>query len=278
MDPVLEQMSSDLALAGYASRTRTTYLHAARDFTTFHRRSPDKLGRNELREWVGHLGAQGLSAQRLRQHYAALRFLFVRTLGRPSAVSFLSWPKERERLAPVLSPEDVYTILNSFREAKYRTFFTVLYSTGLRLREACLLETRDIDAARRVIRVRNAKGGRERLVMLDSRLLALLRRYWSIARPAAPWLFTSSRGKALHPEVARSALRAVVSGMALPVAVNPRTFRHSFATHLFEQGVSLRVIQVLLGHRSIRTTARYTLVSVDLIARTPSLIERFGPL
>ncbi len=278
MQPVLEQMSSDLALAGYAIRTRATYLHAARDFAAFHRRSPDELDRAALREWVRHLCARGLSAQRLRQHYAALRFLFARTLGRADAVSFLSWPKEPDRLASVLSPEEVYAILNSFREPKYRTFFTVLYATGLRLREACLLETRDVDATRGVIRVRNAKGGRERLVMLGPRLLVLLRRYWSIVRPPAPWLFASSRGTPLHPEVARSALTAVVSSLSLRVPVTPKTFRHSFATHLLEQGVNLRVIQVLLGHRSIRTTARYTRVSADVIARTPSLIERFGPL
>lgn len=278
MELVIEQMGSDLASSGYATRTRTTYLHAVRDFATFHRRSPDELGRADLRAWVGHLNGRGLSAQRLRQHYAALRFLFVRTLGRPDAVSFLSWPKERERLAPVLSPEDVYAILSSFREAKYRTFFILLYATGLRLREACLLETGDIDAHRGVIRVRHAKGGRERLVMLGSSLLVLLRRYWSIVRPPAPWLFASKRGTPLHPEVARAALNAVCSGLSLPVTVTPKTFRHSFATHLLEQGVNLRVIQVLLGHRSIRTTARYTRVSVELIARTPSLIDRFGPL
>ena len=274
MNVVLEQMNSDLELAGYAPQTRTTYLHAARDFAAFHGRSPSDMGQAELRAWVRHLSTRSLSAQRRRQHHAALRFLYVRTLGRPSSTAFLSWPRDTERLSPVLAPLDVERLLRALREPKYRVFFTLLYATGLRLQEACLLETRDIDATRGVIRVRHGKGRRERLVMLSPRLLRILRAYWSFVRPPAPWLFASSRGTPLNAEVARSALKRAGVELALAINVTPRLLRHSFATHLLEAGTDLRVIQVLLGHRSIRTTARYARVSTELIARTKSPIDR----
>jgi integrase/recombinase XerD len=274
MDLVLAQMHSDLVLAGYAERTRATYLHAAKDLTTFHGRSPAVMGQLELRQWVGHLARSGLSAQRRRQHHAALRFLYGRTLGRPAVTAFLSWPRDVERLTPVLSPVEIERLLRALRVPKYRVFFTLLYATGLRLREACLLETRDIDAARGVIHVRNGKGRRERLVMLGPRLLEILRAYWRFERPAAPWLFASSRGTPLNSEVARGALKRAAADLGLTVPVTPRLLRHSFATHLLEAGTDLRVIQVVLGHRSIRTTVRYTRVSTELIARTKSPLDR----
>lgn len=273
MDTVLSQMNFDLGLAGYAERTRTAYLNAAKDFAAFHGRSPDAAGQPELRAWVRHLASRGLSAQRRRQHHAALRFLYARTLGRPDLTAFLSWPRDTERLAPVLARGEVETLLGALRDPKYRVFFTLLYATGLRLQEACLLETRDIDAARGIIRVRHGKGGRERVVMLSPRLLAILRAYWSFVRPPAPWLFACSRGKPLNAEVARSALKRAGVDVGFVVPVTPRVLRHSFATHLLESGTDLRIIQALLGHRSIRTTARYARVSTDLIARTRSPID-----
>lgn len=278
MDIALVQMDSDLELAGYAERTRATYLHAARDLAAFHGRSLATIGQPELREWVGHLARRGLSAQRRRQHHAALRFLYARTLGRPAVTAFLSWPKDADRLSPVLSPSEIERLLRALRVPKYRVFFTLLYATGLRLREACLLETRDIDADRGVIRVRNGKGRRERLVLLSARLLGILRAYWRFERPPAPWLFASSKGTPLNAEVARRALKRAASELELVVRVTPRLLRHCFATHLLENGTDLRVIQVLLGHRSIRTTARYARVSTELIARTRSPIDRLRNL
>lgn len=273
MDAVLQCMLSDLALAGYAEQTKTIYLRAARDFSNFHGSSPANLGNAELRSWVEHLGTLGLSGQRRRQHHAALRFLYGKTLGRPEAIAFLGWPRDAERLPPVLSAREVERVLRCLREPKYRVFFTLVYATGMRLREACLLETRDIDAARGVIRVRHGKGRRERWVMLGSQLLCLLRDYWRFARPPAPWLFSSSRGHALSPEVARKALSNAAAEAGLAFRVTPRILRHCFATHLLEAGTDIRVIQALLGHRSIRTTARYARVSRALIAHTRSPIE-----
>jgi site-specific recombinase XerD len=278
MTSVFEQLRSDLELAGYASQTRAIYLRAAKDLAKFYGRSPAALGSRELRFWVGRLAGSGISSQRRRQHHAALRFLYSRTLGQPNVTSFLSWPRDRERLAVVLSAAEVERLLRALHSPTYRVFFTLVYATGLRLREACLLETRDIDAERGIIRVRHGKGGRERIVMLSPRLLKILRAYWSVVRPPAPWLFATRRGRALNGEVARSALKRAAAAARMPTAVTPRVLRHTFATHLIETGTNLRVVQILLGHRSIRTTARYVRVSTDLITRVQSPLERLASM
>jgi site-specific recombinase XerD len=178
-----------------------------------------------------------------------------------------------ERLPRVLTPEEVERLILAIREPKYRVFFTLLYATGMRLKEACWLETRDIDAGRGVIRVRHGKGSRERIVALGPRLLGILRSYWRFVRPTPPWLFVSSRGRPLNPEVARVALRRAAVE-ARVVGATPRVLRHSYATHLLDAGTDVRVIQTLLGHRSILTTARYARVSVRLISDTVSPLDR----
>jgi len=277
MNVVLEQLRSDLELAGYAVQTRAIYLRAARDLANFYERSPETLDAAELRRWVDRLARSGISSQRRRQHHAALRFLYSRTLGLPHLTSFLSWPRDGEQLPLVLSTGEVERLLAAVRQPTYRVFFTLLYATGLRLREACLLETQDVDAERGIIRVRHGKGGRQRIVMLSPRLLGILRMYWSVIRPAAPWLFASSRGCALNAEVARTALKRAAQAAGLASRVTPRVLRHTFATHLLEAGTDVRVVQVLLGHRSIRTTVRYVHVSTEFIARVESPLERLGP-
>lgn len=273
-----KRMAEDLELAGLAPSTRRVYLRAVLRFSAFHGKSPARLGQVAVRAWIAHLRQRELSAQQLRQHFAALKFLYEKTLGRPRVTAFLSWPRDAPKLPVVLSPGSVERLLGALREPKYRAFFSLLYATGLRLQEACLLETGDIDAERGVIRVRHGKGGRERNVMLGPRLLALLRRYWSWVRPPAPWLFSSGRGTHVSAEVARRALKLAGREAGFDVAITPRVLRHAFATHLLEEGADLRVIQVLLGHRSIRTTARYVHVSSQVIASTMSPLERLSSI
>jgi site-specific recombinase XerD len=268
-----DKMAQDLELAGYASRTRQAYLASIRDFEKFRGRSPADVNQDDVREWVRHLMDMRRSPQRLRQHFAAIKFLFTKTLGRPAMTTFPSWPSAREQLPVVLSPREVASLLDALKLPKFRVFFSLVYATGMRLAEACLLETSDIDAERGVIRVRRCKGGRERFVMLSARLLATLRAYWRFARPAAPYLFTAKTGKGLNPEVARRALKAAAAEAGLEKRVTPHVLRHTFATHLLERGVDLRVIQVLLGHSSIRTTTRYARVSTHVIARTVSPLD-----
>jgi integrase/recombinase XerD len=273
MTTLREKMMQDLKLAGYAQKTQRTYLDAIGDLAKFCW-APAELGQEQVRAWVERLTASKVGPQRLRQHFAALKFLYGKTLGRPELVSFLSWPKDPDRLPMVLSAEQVGRLLEALESPKYRVFFTTVYATGMRIGEVCRLKTADIDGARRVIHVRASKGGKERLAMLSPRLLAILRAYWKQERPAAPYLFTSQTGKPLDADFARRVLKKASAKAKLGKKVTPHTLRHSFATNLLESGTELRVIQVLLGHANIQTTMRYTRVSAGMVAKTKSPLER----
>jgi len=276
MGQLRDRMMHDLELAGYVPKTRLIYLNAIRDFAKHFRRSPAEMGADDVRAWVGRLTKEmGIGPQRIRQHLAALKFLYTKTLWKPEAVSFLSWPSDPQKLPTVLAADEVERLLAALERPKYRVFFTTVYATGLRVREACQLETRDIDAARSVIHVRHGKGQKARFVMLSPRLLVILRAYWSLERPPAPWLFASSTsGRCLNADMARKALKLAAAKAGVEKKVTPHVLRHSFATHLLEGGTDLRVIQVLLGHGSIKTTTRYARVSTELIGKTESPLER----
>ena len=187
--------------------------------------------------------------------------------------AFLSWPKAPEKLPAVLSEEQVRRLLGAFTTPRMRALFTTVYATGLRLGEVCRLETRDVDAGRGVIHVRHGKGRKQRLVMLGPRLLATLRAYWRHERPCAPWMFAARTGRHVATEVARRAFKQAAARAELGAKVTPHSLRHTFATHLLEAGTDLRVIQVLLGHASIRSTTQYVRVSRHLIASTRSPLE-----
>jgi integrase/recombinase XerD len=275
MGVLRDRMRQDLDFAGFADATKRVYLSAAADLARFHRRSPAEMTQEHVREYVQHVLGLGLSAGRVRQHFSAIKFLFSKTLGRPELVSFLTWPHDPERLPVVLGAAQVNALLHALRSPVYRVLFTTVYGTGLRIREACALETRDIDAARGVVHVRHGKGNKERLVMLSPRLLAILRAYWKVVRPTPPWLFVSAiTARPVNPNGARAALRGAARDAGIDKRITPHMLRHSFATHLLDAGTELRVIQVLLGHASISTTTRYARVSTGLIGKTTSPLDR----
>ncbi len=279
MTKLRKRMMNDLELAGYVSDTKRRYVKTIENFARFHGRSPEKLGQEEVRQWVEELRAPGtLSSQRLVQHFAALRFLYAKTLGRPDVVSFLSSPKVPKRLPVVLSPEEVARVLNAIELLKYRVFCTALYATGLRITEACRLETSDVDAARGVIHVRHGKGHKDRLVGLVPSLLTLLRDYWKKERPPTPWLFASQTGRHLRAESVRKALHEAAKRAAVDKRVTPHTLRHCYATHMLEQGNELRVVQAMLGHAGADSTARYARVSAGMLSKTESPLDRLPQL
>jgi len=271
-------MVQDLELGGYAPRTAREYLRCIRALARFYRRPPDGLGPDELRAWVHHLKhKRKVGPSRLRQYLAALKFLYGKTLGRPQVVSFICWPRAPLPLPTVLSAGQVESLLLAFRIAMYRVLFLTIYGTGLRISEACQLQTGDINAERGVIHVRHAKRDKERVVMLSPRLLKVLRAYWAAERPTPPYLFTSPRtGKPLRPQAARDALAEAATEVGLTDRITPHCLRHSFATHLLEADEKLPVIQMLLGHSSIRSTSRYTHVSTRHIAKTRSPLDRLS--
>ena len=274
MTKLRHEMTQDLKLAGLKPSTQAAYLRSIARLARHFRRSPAELGRTELRAWVEHLREdRQLSSGALCQHFSALKFLYAKTLGRPELVAFVSWPKPRRRLPVVLSQAQVDVLLRALRKPVYRILFVTIYATGLRISEACRLETGDIDADRGVIHVRHAKRDKQRMVTLSPRLHAILRAYWKQVRPPPPLLFASRQGTPIRANTAREALACAVDECDLNGRVTPLVLRHSFATHLLDGGTDLRTIQVLLGHASITSTTLYTQVSTKLIANTPSPLD-----
>lgn len=277
MDPVLARMAQDLDFAGKAERTRRIYLASARAFAAFHAGRPVAgLGPDEARAWVAHLRARPVSTPRLNQHLCALAFLFRKTLGRPEAVAFITWPRCPRRLPRVLDLPSLAAFLAAVPSPTYRMLFRTMAATGLRIREACRLRTGDIDAARGVIRVLG-KGDRERQAALSPRLLQDLRAYWREVRPVAPWLFTGRLGRPLDLDQARRVFRAAWRATGLPGRATPHSLRHTYATLMLEAGADLRLIQALLGHASLHTTERYLQVSTRLIAGAPCPLDGLPP-
>lgn len=266
------RMVQDLELKGYAPGTRERYVSSIAQLARHFGVSPDRLTADQLRMWAAHLRTSGIGPQRLRGHFAAMKFFYAKTLGDAQRVSFLSWPKHPDRLPRVLSADEVQRLLAALEVPTYRAFFTLIYATGLRLSEARAVETGDLDTARGVITVRHGKGAKARQVTLSPQLLEVLRAYWRQQRPAKPLLFSSRAGTLLCKQTARAALARAARKAGLVKKVTPHMLRHSFATHQLDAGTDLRVIQVLLGHASIVSTTQYARVSTGLVAKAPSLL------
>ena len=269
----LSRLEADLRMADRATGTIQQYLASVRRFEEFLGLDLAEADQGSIRRWVEYLQGQPIGPERLRCHYSALKFLYGRTLGQPDKVAFLSMPRKDAPLPTVLTAAEVQRVLDGFLVAKYRVFFALIYATGLRIREASLLETRDINAFQQVIHVRNGKGGKDRLVPMPSKLYALLRTYWKHERPPEPWLFASKAGRPICHETARRALLCASARAGIGKVVTPHMLRHSFATNLLEHGTDLRKIQVVLGHGSIRSTTIYTRVSPEQVASVRSPME-----
>lgn len=269
----LSRFAGDLRMAGRAERTIENYVGSVRRFEDFLGRDLAEASQDTVRRWVDHLRGQVIGASRLGQHYAALKFVYARTLGQPDKVAWITLPKAKAHLPSILARSEIQRLLDGFTSAKYRMFFTLVYATGLRINEARLLETQDIDSMQKVIHVRNGKGGKPRMVPMDGKLYGLLRAYYKHEQPAKPWLFTSKSGNPICPETARRALLCAAAASGIGKVVGPHMLRHAFATHLLENGEDLRKIQVVLGHASIQSTQIYTQVSPSQIAAIRSPLE-----
>jgi integrase/recombinase XerD len=274
MDKSIDQMGQDLTFASYAQSTQQGYLKTVKDVATHFGRPVETIGRDELRGYVELLRGQERSASWLKMKLAAIVFLFAKTLGRPTDVSFVVWPRQYSPLPTVLSQAEVAAFLQALRHPVYHAIGVVLYGTGLRLDEALALEVSDIDGARGLLRVRHGKGNRARQVKLSSTLYQWLRAYWDKERPRLPYLFTSRRtGRPPTQDAVRNAFAAAAELAKINKPVKPHVLRHSYATHLLEAGTDVRVIQALLGHRSLQTTMRYARVSTAVVQKAPSPLD-----
>jgi len=276
MGKLQDRMEEDLRLRGLSANTRATYLRCARRFVKHYRKSPTEMGKAEVRDFLLHLVEERkLSASTYNVYAAALRFLYSHTLERPQEVAWIGQMRVTRRLPVILSPEEIERLLGALRSLKMQAIVMTAYGAGLRVSEVVQLEVADIDSRRMVIHVRHGKGDRDRYTMLPQRLLELLRAYWKQVRPPGPQLFPGRRpGAVLRRGTVSKALSKAAQRAKLEKRVYPHALRHAFATHLLEAGTDLRTLQVLLGHASVTTTARYAQVSAVMIRKTKSPADR----
>jgi len=278
MGQLRDRMAEDLKLRRYKPSTCDNYLRCARAYAAYHRRSPQEMGIEEVRAFLLHLVQERkVSPATHHQYVAALKFLYATTLKRPEVAVAIPWPKVPHTLPSILSGTEVEALLDAMGSVKFRTIVLTAYGAGLRINEVCSLGVEDIDSKRGLIHVREGKHGRDRYVMLGSRVLLALRTYWRVTRPTGARLFPGHKPDAvISHEAVRKALRQAAERSKLTKRVTPHILRHSFATHLLELGTDVRVIQALLGHKSIRTTARYAQVSQAHVGRTRSPVDTLG--
>lgn len=239
MTPLRQRLVDDLRLRNYSRRTIERYVaHVAR-FAQHFGKSPELLGAQEMRAFQLHLIEAKVSWSLFNQAVCALRFFYGKTLGRTELVPMLPFGRRPKKLPCVLSPEEVAQVLEAARPGRERMQFTTTYACGLRLMEAVSLEVTDIDSARMVVHVRQGKGQKDRLVPLSPKLLAELRAYWAVARPAR-WLFGNAQQDGpLHAGTVQRQLRRAVKKAGLRKPASMHSLRHSYATHMLEAGVDV---------------------------------------
>ena len=273
ISPLRQRMIDDMTFRNMSPSTHKVYTYAVANFSTFHGRSPDKLGIEDVREYRLHLIARGLKANSINPIIGALRFFYGTTLGRKDIADKLPFARKEDTLPAVLSQDEVLRLLKAESNLKMRTAYTAIYAAGLRVSEVVALTITDIDSTRKVIHIRQAKGRKDRYVMLSEQLLIILRDYWRRTHPPH-WLFPGpNQSRPVTTRSVQRAFRNAADAAGLDDNVTVHTLRHSFATHLLEQGVDIRVIQDLLGHRNINTTTRYARVAVNMIRQVESPLE-----
>ena len=272
--PLRQRMIEDLTLRGIAPASQRHYVRAVRHCTAYVRKPPSALGAEDVRAFLLHMQSDGASVSTINGMSVALRFFLRVTLGRSEQIERIPILKERRTLPAVLSQEEVARIIIAAPGLKYRTALSVTYGAGLRASETASLKVSSIDASAMTLTIEQGKGRKDRKAKLSPHLLQTLRAWWRAARPQV-WLFPSRSG-VLNPISARQLSRQFLHAVdAAEIDKQGRhitlhTLRHSFATHLLEAGVDIRVIQVMLGHAKLETTSIYTQVSPKLLQAAQS--------
>jgi site-specific recombinase XerD len=261
MTELRERMVEELQRRNYAPSTIESYVHAVQEFSRYFKKRPDRLTQEDLRQYHLYLiRERKLAVSTVVVQVAALRFFLFKTLQRPYVRIDLPYPKRCDRLPTVLSPQEVGRLLDSAGSRFHFAMLMTLYSTGMRRAELCRLKVTDVDSERMVVHVRQGKGRRDREIPLSPKLLETLREYWRWMKPKT-YLFPSPIKKCADKPLTSKAVWFAVHEAAkragLKKTVSPHTLRHSWATHLLENGTDLRTIQSLLGHADLETTAIY---------------------
>ena len=276
MSPLRRRMIEDMTIRKFAPKTQHDYVQRIKNFAGFLGRSPDTATFEDVRRYQLHLVASGVGVPSINQTVSTLRFFFRVTLRRHDIVEHTHVIHEPRKLPVVLSVEEVARLLDAAPGLKYKAALSVAYGAGLRAAEVVSLKVSDIDSTRMIIRVEQGKGGKDRNVMLSPHLLDLLRAWWKAARPQG-WLFPSrDPAQPMTTRQLNRACHAAAQMADINKRVSLHTLRHSFATHLLEQNIDVRVIQVLLGHAKLDTTALYTRVATKTISEVMSPLEHIA--
>ena len=281
--PLRQRLIEDLQLHGFAAKTQDAYVRAVKQLAEYYRKSPDVITEDELRQYLLYLtNEKHVSASTFTVTLCGLKFFYEQTLQRQWTTLDLARPAREQKLPVVLSLNEVHDILSRLHRQRYRVCLTTIYACGLRLREGVHLQVGDIDSARQMVHVRHGKGGQDRYIPLPDGALQLLRQYWSLHRHPV-WLFPaptcvgvplSAATRPMDESGVQRAFRAAWQASGIAKAASVHTLRHSYATHLLEAGVDLRVIQAYLGHRTPQTTALYTHLTQPTEQRAIAAINR----
>jgi len=276
ISPLRRRMIEDMTIRKLSPKTQQGYIRTIKNLAAFLGRSPDKASFEDVRRFQLHVAQSGVGTGALNATVTALRFFFRVTLKRYAIIEHTAFIHEPRKLPVVLSPDEMARLLDAAPGLKYKAALSVAYGAGLRASEVVSLKISDIDSKRMVIRVEQGKGRKDRYVMLSPHLLELLRAWCKAGRPQG-WLFPGqNRVNPLTTRQFNRACHAAAHMAGIDKRVSPHTLRHSFATHLLEQNIDIRVIQVLLGHAKLDTTALYTRVATKTIREIMSPLERLA--
>jgi len=278
ISPLRRRMIEDMTVRHFLEKTQKDYIRHVKNLTAFLHRSPDTATAEDMRLYQLHLTKTGVRPPTINSAISALRFFFSVTIDRPDVTKPLTFVGEPRKIPVVLNPEEVARLLEAAPGPKHKAALSVAYGAGLRVSEVASLKISDVDSKRMLLRIEQGKGRKDRLAMLSPQLLELLRDWWRIARPKA-WLFPG-QNPVNHITVRQlnRAVHAAADMAKITKRVTPHTLRHSFATHLLEQNTDIRVIQVLLGHAKLETTALYARVATNTIRTIISPLDRLTPL
>jgi site-specific recombinase XerD len=272
-------MLEDLQIRQYSPTTIRIYVHAIAEFARYFGKPPDQLGVEHIRRYQLFLVKEKkVSRPTFVQMVCALRFFYTHTLHRKIGIECIPFPRRERKLPLILSRDEVKALLEGTQDLRQRTLLAILYASGLRVSELARLKVADIDRARNVLWVRCGKGRKDRQALLPPKLRELLRCYWRSQRPT-DWLFPGADpSRPISPKAIFLACRKAASRAGIAKPAHPHSLRHAFATHLLEDGVNLRTIQILLGHANLETTARYLQVADVTVRATTSPLESLESL
>jgi integrase/recombinase XerD len=282
ISPLRQRMLDDMRMRKFGEKTQLDYVRAVRNFTQYLGRSPDTASVEDLRNYQLHLVDHGISPASLNSAISGLKFFFNVTLDRPEAMAKMQPVHLPRKLPVILSPDEVARLIAAAGNLKHQTALALAYGTGLRVNEVVALKVGDIDSQRMTLRVEQGKGQKDRYAMLSPVLLERLRVWWRVARAQGKmldggWLFPGQNPvRPMSTRQLNRAIHAAAEEAGIDKRVSMHSLRHAFATHLLEQKVDIRLIQVLLGHKKLETTALYAQVATDILREVVSPLEKLN--